>query len=148
MDYKAILLEDLDRGFSKSDLEKLIGLPQNNLSGMLNGNREFSKKSKLKIEKWMASEKPNPLDVSFEAKEKPIKPEVIGERKLFIPKNQPVLDKFGNILVSEKKIKKEPSNLDKIREQFPIIPRLEGESYIDYQLRKIELSEAKNKVVK
>ncbi len=66
MDYKAVLLEDLERGFSKSDLEKLIGLPQNNLSGMLNGNREFSKKSKLKIEKWMASEKPHPLNVFFE----------------------------------------------------------------------------------
>lgn len=61
MDYIAILKADLEKGYSKADLEKLIGLPKNNLSGILKGDRKLSKKSELKIEKWQASEKPNPL---------------------------------------------------------------------------------------
>ena len=66
MDYIALLKEDLEKGYSKSDLEKLVGLPKNNLSGILKGDRKLSKKSMLKIDKWMASEKPNPLSVYFD----------------------------------------------------------------------------------
>lgn len=73
MDYIALLLSDLDLGFSKSELEKLIGLPRNNLSGILKGEKKISKKSALKIEKWASSEKPNPLELVFT---KPIK---VGE---------------------------------------------------------------------
>ena len=63
MDYIAILTEDLGKGYSKSDLEKLIGLPKNNLSGILKGDRKLSKKSELKIELWVSSEKPSPLEL-------------------------------------------------------------------------------------
>lgn len=63
MDYKSVLKADLEKGYSKKDLEFLIGLPQNNLAGFLLGNREFSKKNLLKIERWEKSEKPDPLDV-------------------------------------------------------------------------------------
>jgi len=61
MNYIEILQADLEKGYSKADLERLIGLPKNNLSGILKGNRKLSRKSELKIEKWQASEKPNPL---------------------------------------------------------------------------------------
>jgi len=63
MDYKAVLQSDLDKGFSKRDLEVLIGLPKNNLSGFMSSKRKFSKKSLLKIEKWENSEKPDPLSI-------------------------------------------------------------------------------------
>jgi len=63
MDYVTILMADLEKGYSKSDLERLIGLPKNNLSGILKGDRVLSKKSKLKIEKWEASKKPSPIDM-------------------------------------------------------------------------------------
>lgn len=61
MDYIKSLEADLEKGYSKSDLEKLIGLPKNNLSGILKGGRKLSKKSQLKIERWDKSEKPDPL---------------------------------------------------------------------------------------
>lgn len=63
MDYKVLLLADLEKGYSKSDLERLIGLPKNNLSGILKGDRKLSKKSELKIQKWNNSEKPDPLNI-------------------------------------------------------------------------------------
>jgi len=65
IDYIALLEADLEKGYSKSDLEKLIGLPKNNLSGILKGDRKLSKKSQLKIDKWEASEKPHPLSVNW-----------------------------------------------------------------------------------
>lgn len=52
---------DLEKGYSKVDLERLIGLPQNSLSGVIAGTKTLSKKSELKVEKFMASEKPDPL---------------------------------------------------------------------------------------
>lgn len=63
MDYAAVIQADLDKGFTKSALEILIGLPKNNLASFLTGKRELSKISKLKIEKWDASEKPDPLNI-------------------------------------------------------------------------------------
>ncbi len=53
---------ELEKGFSKSDLEVLIGLPQNFLSGFLKGKKKLSKKCALKVDLFMKSEKPNPLD--------------------------------------------------------------------------------------
>lgn len=64
MDYIEVLKADLGKGYSKADLEWLIGLPKNNLSGILKGDRKLSKKSELKIDIWMGSEKPSPLEVS------------------------------------------------------------------------------------
>jgi len=69
MDYKAVIQDDLKAGFSKVELEVLIGLPKNNLSGILKGNRKLSRKSELKIEKWQKSEKPNPLDLIVKKKD-------------------------------------------------------------------------------
>jgi len=68
MDYKAVIQDDLKAGFSKVELEVLIGLPKNNLSGILKGDRKLSRKSELKIEKWQKSEKPNPLDLIVKKK--------------------------------------------------------------------------------
>jgi len=64
-DFVQILKDDLEKGYSKSDLERLIGLPQNCLSGVIKGVKELSRKSEIKIEQWEVSEKPNPLQVYF-----------------------------------------------------------------------------------
>lgn len=66
MNYIEVLKADLEKGYSKADLERLIGLPKNNLSGIIKGDRKLSKKSELKIDKWEASEKPNPLELYLE----------------------------------------------------------------------------------
>ena len=86
MDIIAELNNDLISGFSKSDLENLIGLPQNSLSGVLSGKKKLSKKSTLKIERWCASEKPDPLNLSIEKKvkvkiRKVVRPEIIKPEK-------------------------------------------------------------------
>lgn len=80
MDYKAVLLADLGKGFTKSKLEELIGLPKNNLSGFLKGDRKLSKISMLKIEKWEASEKPDPLKIVSYKKEVKEVSNVIDEK--------------------------------------------------------------------
>lgn len=63
MDLIQALKSDLDKGFSKSDLERLIGLPKNSLSGIIAGHKCLSKKSELKVQRFMESEKPNPLEL-------------------------------------------------------------------------------------
>jgi len=128
MDYIKVLSEDLEKGYSKADLERLIGLPKNNLSGILKGDRKLSKKSQLKIEKWMASEKPNPLEISL-VKEK------VKENDL--PKNK-------ERILAERNT--EPKALT-VR-VYPLttkdaIPRLEGESSLDYRIRCAEINSNK-----
>lgn len=63
MNYLELLEDDLKKGYTKADLERLIGLPKNSLSGILKENKKLSRLSELKIEKWEVSEKPNPLDL-------------------------------------------------------------------------------------
>ncbi|MES2287446.1 MAG: hypothetical protein V4547_17260 [Bacteroidota bacterium] len=63
MNYIELLNADLIKGYSKSDLELLIGLPKNSLSGVIKGDKKLSKISELKIEEWEASKKPSPLQV-------------------------------------------------------------------------------------
>jgi hypothetical protein len=63
MDLLNQINSELKRGFSKSELERLIGLPKNSLSGVLLGGKKLSKKSELKVQRFMTSEKPNPLDL-------------------------------------------------------------------------------------
>lgn len=59
------LQTELDRGFSKSDLEKVIGLPQNFLSGFLKGKKKISKKGIIKVSNYFASGKADPLNIGF-----------------------------------------------------------------------------------
>ena len=71
MDYKVLLETEISKGFSRSDLEYLIGLPKNNLSSFLNGKRLLSKKSFLKIERWLTSkDKPDPLNFKISNNDK------------------------------------------------------------------------------
>jgi hypothetical protein len=76
--------KDLLSGFSKSDLENLIGLPQNSLSGVLTEKKKLSKKSRLKIERWVASEKPDPLNLVLEKRKVVKKPKekIVPEKSL------------------------------------------------------------------
>ena len=61
MDTISELKKDLLSGFSKKDLETLIGLPKNSLSNVLSGKKKLSKKSVAKVERWASSEKPDPF---------------------------------------------------------------------------------------
>ena len=75
------------------------------------------------------------------SRENKVAVEIIGEQKVFVPKNQPVLDKFGKILVSEGEVKKETKPIEETMKQFPLReppPRLKGESSIDYRIRMSE----------
>lgn len=68
-----LLQKDLDAGFSKSDLERLIGLSKNSLSGILAGNRSLSKKNTLRVKLFMESEKPSPLELTKKEIKVPVK---------------------------------------------------------------------------
>lgn len=63
MDLVEQIKAEVANGFSKKHLEILIGLPENSLSGVIAGTKKLSTKSKVKVEKFMASEKPDPLKV-------------------------------------------------------------------------------------
>jgi len=132
MDYIALLQTDIDNGFYKSDLEKLIGLPKNNLSGILKGDRKLSKKSILKIEKWVKSKKPDPLTLTFQKSEKKAKEPTVREEIKFQKSNKKSFDgkKNGRIVYDEAGVMSVKGT----------IPRLDGESYIDYRIRISELN--------
>lgn len=70
MDYKQVLEADIKRGFTKKELEILIGLPENNLAGFLKGNKKFTQKNLARIERWEQSNKPDPLTLEVARKPK------------------------------------------------------------------------------
>ncbi len=82
MNYIELLNADLIKGYSKSDLEMLIGLPKNSLSGVVKGDKKLSKISQLKIQEWEASKKPSPLQV-VEAKRQ----QALVKLKMITPAN-------------------------------------------------------------
>lgn len=59
------LNQEIKNGFSKSDLERLIGLTKNSLSSIMSGKKKLSRKSEIKIERFLKSEKPDPLNINF-----------------------------------------------------------------------------------
>lgn len=64
MDCKEYLDAQVSIGYSKSDLERLIGLPKNFLSGFLSGKKNLGAKNKLRVLNWsMVEDKPTPLEV-------------------------------------------------------------------------------------
>lgn len=66
MTTQELLQVELDRGFSKTELEKLIGLPTNFLSGYLKGKKRLSKKCTVKVSNFLSSEsKLDPLNIGF-----------------------------------------------------------------------------------
>jgi len=70
MDLLSAIREDLDKGFSKKQLEELIGLPKNCLSNILSGKKKLSLISELKVKKFMENPKPDPLTLSTINKKK------------------------------------------------------------------------------
>ena len=72
MEIKDQIQVHLDSGFTKADLEYLIDLPINSLSGFFAGGRKYSKKNQLRILRWLDSEnKPDPLTLKIEVVRKP-----------------------------------------------------------------------------
>lgn len=61
--YIKIIEKDIKNGFKKTDLERLIGIPQNTISNVLAGFRKFSRQTEIKIERWNKSPKPDPLNL-------------------------------------------------------------------------------------
>jgi len=70
--------QELERGFTKRELEILMGIPKNNLSSILIGKREISKKGLIRIKKYFELEvKPMPserIERSKQANLSPSKP--------------------------------------------------------------------------
>lgn len=112
VDYRALIQADLDKGFTKTQLEKLIGLPKNNLTYIMSGNKEFSKLSTLKIDKWEASEKPNPLTLVVPKKKKGFLTDHLGGNtigEIFdVSKIEEMINSFG----TEGNISSKPYNLN------------------------------------
>lgn len=109
----------------------------------------MKKCKRIKCSKEFEPNKPKQVFCSdkcrvYFSRENKVAVEIIGEQKVFVPKNKPVLDKFGKILVSEGEVKKETKPIEETMKQFPLReppPRLKGESSIDYRIR---MSETKN----
>lgn len=56
------LNELIERGFSKTDIEYLAKIPKNSLSSILSEKRKLSKKSELKLKRFLDSDIPDPLN--------------------------------------------------------------------------------------
>lgn len=82
------LNDELERGFSKSDLEKLIGLPKNNLGDILKGKRVLSKISTIKIDRYFAAEKIDPLEYNSKKERKKRTPTKIKKVETVKPKEK------------------------------------------------------------
>tara|TARA_R110000868_G_scaffold411651_1_gene706738 strand:- start:5152 stop:5577 length:426 start_codon:yes stop_codon:yes gene_type:complete len=71
MELKERLQAEIDKGFSKAELERLIGLTKNSLSNFLNNGTNFSKKMKAKATKFL-DDNPNlnPFEIEIPKVEK------------------------------------------------------------------------------
>jgi hypothetical protein len=64
MDYVEYLKEQILLGYKLTDLEKLINISKNTISGIVAGKRQLSGRDRLKIDVWSKIEgKPDPLKV-------------------------------------------------------------------------------------
>lgn len=128
-DYIELLKLDLTKGYSKSDLERLIGLPQNSLSGVLKGDKKLSPKSELKIDIWEASDKPDPLKLHFVKKQ-------VKENKVSEKSDEDIKRD------ATKKNDKENEKKDKSETKTPPTDskpeRLKGETALEYKIRMME----------
>lgn len=120
--YIASLQNDLANGFSKRELEDLIGLPKNSLASILTGKRNLSLKSQLKIKRWEASEKPNPLELKFEK----ILNQVVEENKVELGK---VTEDILDIGISAMETTLNDKDKVKIRHIDPISPEVQAARY-------------------
>lgn len=144
MDYIKSLEADLEKGYSKSDLEKLIGLPKNNLSGILKGDRKLSKKSQLKIERWDKSEKPDPLTLHDLVYANGAKVGQVVDKEIIDLAKDGGFKGTSTITNTprEETAKKVSTLVQQVKESM--IPRLKGESSLDYRIRCEELKSKTN----
>ena len=135
MNYKLLLETEITNGFSKRDLEYLIGLPKNNLSSFLSGNRSLSKKSFLKIERWLLSNnKPDPLSFKINISDKGTNKDewlkVSNTENNIIIKN---IVEVVKPIVNKLEIESVPLPIKKIN---VFRQRMEGEDILDYAAAK------------
>ena len=142
MDYKKVIQDDLDRGFTKRDLEVLIGLPKNNLSAFMNGKKEFPKKALLRIERWEKSEKPDPLFSESKVAMELAKLKLAGidfgnsVDVTDVIKNWPNVADLPPKTVNDKPEKEKSENKPENASSEPV--KREGESSLDFRVRKAE----------
>ncbi len=139
MNYIELLNADLIKGYSKSDLEMLIGLPKNSLSGVIKGDKKLSKISQLKIKEWEASNKPNPLKVLEMKREM-----ALAKLKLTAPPNPSSilidiqdLNKQTNKIEPQKPLGSEKSNFT-VTNIPPMPQREDYTDSIDFSIAKAE----------
>jgi hypothetical protein len=66
MPHLEYLKEQIGIGYKLVDLEKLIGMSRNTISGIISGKRKLSKQDRLKIDVWSDFKyKPHPLKVDY-----------------------------------------------------------------------------------
>ena len=123
MEIKDQIQVHLDSGFTKAELEYLIDLPINSLSGFFAGGRKYSKKNQLRILRWLDSEnKPDPLTLKIKVVRKPKKE--VSEKII----------ELKQIFASVKN--ETPKTVLKDKPSFP--ERMEGEDALDFSARKNE----------
>lgn len=152
MDLLNQISSELKRGFSKSDLERLIGLPKNSLSGVLMGGKKLSKKSELKVQRFIASDKPDPLEMKLaimkierpkKAKGRLISEEELNNADLSQNKTQGKVKKQRGVVGSQKDLKAKISPLNAQIKDLGFNPdhypdRKKGEGLLEYRIRMAE----------
>ena len=97
--------QELERGFTKRELEVLMGIPKNNLSGILKGKKKISAKGLIRIQKY------------FDLEKMPIPSEKIEKVKRMVIENNKPANK-ARIEAERNKVKDLPPE---IRKQ-PLMP--------------------------
>ena len=116
MDCVTKIKEELERGFSKATLEKLIGLPKNNLASILTGNRNFSKTSELKINKFFQLPKLDPLDFLVKRNDNKVLINDFNKVSDLIEPEKPLGHKKSNFNINISKNKSTPKGIPSNKE--------------------------------
>jgi hypothetical protein len=126
------LKEIIEKGFSKTDIEYLAKIPKNSLSSILSEKRKLSKKSELKIKRFLDSDIPDPL--SFKRNDNNYdKINLIQEKKeVIIQQSKPIIKSTSEQLEEKIKKEEEKKRLEKIINSAPSKKYFNGKDLPDY----------------
>ena len=114
------LNELIEKGFSKTDIEYLAKIPKNSLSSILSEKRKLSKKSELKLKRFLDSDIPDPLN--FKRRNNNSEEiNLVQEKKQIVSQpNKPVIKPTTQQLDDKIKKEEEKKRLEKIINSAPI----------------------------